>query len=261
VRTIAITNQKGGTGKTTTTVNLAAALGEMGRRVLVLDLDSQANATSWLGTRDAGSELFDVLTAEEPGSLAPLVRPTTAANVELVPSSPQLARADRHLAEAVGGERILDSMIRALPRGRWDYLLVDCPPALGQLTVNALAAVAEILVPVEASTLAVAGLAALVRTVATVRRLLNPRLAYCGILACRIDARTVLARDILATLHGTFARETLVSVIRETVRLREAFGRSLPIASYAPASTATADYRSLAQEIAGQEQAHARPSF
>jgi chromosome partitioning protein len=256
VRTIAISNQKGGTGKTTTAVNLAAALGGLGHRVLVIDLDPQASASAWLGARDAESDLFDALTADEPGQIAPLVRPTSAANVDLVPASPQLARAERHLASTPGGELVLDAMMRSLPVGRWAYLLIDCPPALGHLTVNALAAVHEILVPVEASTMAVAGLAAIVRTVTTVRRLLNPRLDYYGILACRVDARTVLARDILATLQTTFARETLTSVIRETVRLREAFGHSLPIESYAPASTAAADYRSLALEVEARETAH-----
>jgi chromosome partitioning protein len=253
MRTIAITNHKGGTGKTTTTVNLAAALGALGWHVLVIDLDPQASATSWLGGSTEGTGLLDALTADDPGPLALLARPTPTANVDLVPASPQLVRAERHLGETVGGERVLDLMIQALPSAKWDYLLLDCPPALGQLTINALAAAQEILVPVEASTMAMAGLASLITTVGRVQRLLNSHLRYCGILACRVDARTVLARDILATLQDKFAGTMLVSVIRETVRLREAFGRSLPIASYAPSSTATVDYRSLALEVAAQE--------
>jgi chromosome partitioning protein len=260
MRVIAITNQKGGTGKTTTAVNLAAALGELRRRVLVLDLDPQANASAWLGIRDAAGGddgLLDALIAEEDGALAGLVRPTSAPGVEVIPASNQLARAERHLAEALGGEKILSNLVRRLPPRRWDYLLIDCPPALGQLTINALAAALEILVPVEASMMAVAALASLVRTVAKARQRLNPDLVFCGIFPCRVDARTLLARDVVAALRERFPADALATAIRETVRLREAWAHSLPIALYAPASSGTEDYRSLALEISRQEEQHA----
>jgi chromosome partitioning protein len=257
MRVIAVANQKGGTGKTTTTVNLAAALGGLGRRVLVLDLDPQANASAWLGVVDPGSSLLDALIAEDGDSLAPLIRSTSARGVDLVASSPQLARAERHLAAMLGGERILSGLIRGLDASRWDYLLIDCPPALGQLTVNALAATGEILVPVEASTMAVAGLAGLVKTVAQAKRHLNTNLTFCGIFACRVDARTLLSRDVVAALRERFPADTLSTTIRETVRLREAWGQALPIDLYAPTSSASEDFRSLAKEIARQEQRHA----
>jgi chromosome partitioning protein len=257
MRVIAVANQKGGTGKTTTTVNLAAALGGLGRRVLVVDLDPQANASAWLGVRDGGAGLLEALVADDGAALASLVRPSSARGVDLVPASSQLARAERHLGEALGGEKRLLCLIRGLPRGRWDYLLIDCPPALGQLTINALAAAGEILVPVEASTMAVAGVAGLVKTVAQARKYLNADLAVCGIFACRVDTRTVLARDVVAALRERFPGMALATTIRETVRLREAWGRVAPINVYAPRSYGADDYRSLAAEIVQQEERHA----
>ena len=257
MRVIAVANQKGGAGKTTTTVNLAAALGELRRRVLVLDLDPQGNASAWLGVHDAGPGLLEALVAEDDGSLVELVRPSSAAGVDLIPSSAQLARAERHLGTALGGEKVLLSLIRALDPTRWDYLLIDCPPALGQLTINALAAAGEILVPVEASMMAVAGLMGLVKTVRRARQYLNTDLVICGIFACRVDTRTLLARDVIAALHERFPEIALATTIRETVRLREAWGQALPINRYAPASSATKDYRELAVEIVRQEERHA----
>jgi chromosome partitioning protein len=257
MRILAVTNQKGGTGKTTTTVNLAAALARLGRRVLVLDLDPQASTTAWLGVRDGGTGLLDALVAEDGGSLAGLIRPGSAHGVDLIPASAQLALAERHLAAALGGEKILLGLVRGLPRDRWDYLLIDCPPALGQLTINALAAAGEILVPVEASTMAVAGLAGLLKTVAQARKHLNPDLAFCGIFACRVDSRTVLARDVVAALRERFPEVALATAIRESVRLREAWGQAAPIDLFAPHSSGAEDYRSLALEITRQEERHA----
>ncbi len=257
VRVIAIANQKGGTGKTTTAVNLAAALGRLDRRVLLLDLDPQASASAWLAARDAGAGLLDALIADDGGSLAGLVRPTPAQGVELIPSSPQLARAERLLGQVLGGEKSLLALLRGLAPDRWDYLLIDCPPALGLLTVNALAAAGELLVPVEASLMAVAGVAGLMQTVTRARRYLNAGLAIAGIVACRVDTRTVLARDVVAALRASFPDLALETVIRDTVRLREAWGHRAPIDLYAPASHAAADYRSLALEIARQEPRHA----
>ena len=167
------------------------------------------------------------------------------------------ALAERRLAETVGGDRVLLGLLRTLPRDRWDYLLIDCPPALGQLTINALAAAGEILVPVEASTMAVAGLAGLLRTVVQARKHLNADLVVCGIFACRVDSRTVLARDVVAALRESFPELALATTIRESVRLREAWGQAEPIDRFAPRSSGAEDYRCLAQEIARQEERHA----
>jgi chromosome partitioning protein len=255
-RIIAIANQKGGTGKTTTTVNLAAALGERRQPVLVIDLDPQANASSWLGARDGGSGLLDALVAEDGASLADLVRPSCAAGVDVIAASAQLARAEHHLAQTLGGEMILLGLLGTLPRGRWEYVLIDCPPALGLLTINALAAAGELLVPVEASTMAVAGLASLVKTVTQARKRLNANLVIGGIVACRVDGRTVLARDVVVTLRKTFPEITLATTIRESIRLREAPAHA-PILLYAPASSGAEDYRQLAAEVSRLEPRHA----
>ena len=256
MRIIAVANQKGGTAKTTTTVNLAAALGERRQPVLVIDLDPQANASSWLGVRDGGSGLLEALMAEEGASLVDLVRPSCAQGVDLIPASAQLARAENHLAQTLGGEMILLGLLGTLPRGRWDFILIDCPPALGQLTINALAAAGELLVPVEASTMAVAGLASLVKTVTQARKRLNANLVIGGIVACRVDGRTVLARDVVAALRNTFPELTLATTIRESVRLREAPAHA-PILVYAPTSSGAQDYRALASEVSRQEPRHA----
>jgi chromosome partitioning protein len=248
-RSIAVATQKGGSGKTTTAVNLAAALGDLGRRVLLVDLDPQASASAWLGHRDpeAGGRLLAALLEGSP--LAPLAGPSSAPGVEVIAASGQLARAERLLAEAMAGETALRRLLTGFPADRWDYVLIDCPPSLGLLTINALAAAREVLVPVEASLMALSGLADLLRTVKTVQRLVNPDLTVCGIVAVRVVARTVLARDVMAALQRNFPASALGTVIRESVRLREAWGDSQPINLFAPGTSGSADYRSLAMEI------------
>lgn len=247
MRVLAIANQKGGTGKTSTAVNLAAALGEAGHPVLVVDLDPQASASAWLGAPAGGTGLLDALTADS-GVLAPLVRPTPAPAVDLVPASLALARAERDLAEQPGGEQALRLLVEGLP-SRWRFVLLDCPPHLGRLTTSALIAARELLVPVEASTLALAGLGALLETVRRVRRRLNPSLALAGVVACRVDYRNRLSREIVDTLRDRFGDALLATVLRERVRMREAWSHALPITLYDPHGDATADFRQLADEL------------
>lgn len=246
MRRMAVTNQKGGSGKTTTAVNLAAALGEAGRRVLVLDLDPQASASAWLGVRDGGRGLLDVFT--EGRDLSSLVQPTEAPGVDVVPSSAWLVGVDKALAGEVGAETILRRALERLPQ-RWDVVVVDCPPSLGLLAISALAGCPEILVPVETRVMALAGLAALVQTLERVRERLNPELRLTGLLACRVDARTRLSQDVVGTMRERFAGDVFRTVIRENVRLAEAPSFGKPITLYDARSAGAEDYRAAAAEL------------
>jgi chromosome partitioning protein len=247
VRTLAIANQKGGSAKTTTAVNLAAALGERGCRVLVLDLDPQASASHWYGITDTGRGLFEVFV--EHGTLEPLVQPTAAQGVDLVPASAWLVGMDKTLAGEIGAETLLRRHLEALPADRWAYVLVDCPPTLGLLTVNALAAVQAVLVPVETHVMALQGLAQLLQTVDIIKARLNPALALAGILACRVNARTRHAQEIVEELRRRFGALVYQAVIRENVRLAECPSFGCPITHYDPRSTGAEDYRALAAEV------------
>jgi chromosome partitioning protein len=251
MRTLAIANQKGGSGKTTTSVNLAAALGEQNRRVLLIDLDPQHSATAWFGIRNAGKGVLGVFT--DNGNLTDLIQAAGVGGVDLVPSSAWLVGVEKMLAGEVGAETILRRNLERLPQGRWDYVLLDCPPTLGILTVNALAAVAELLVPVEAHVMALGGLAQLLQTVEIVRDRLNPNLKISGILACRVDARTRHAREVVEELRKRSGDLVYRTVIRENIRLAECPSFGQPITSYDPKSAGAADYRALASEIIGQE--------
>ncbi len=253
MRTFGIGNQKGGSGKTTTCVNLAAALGEQGRRVLVIDLDPQHSATSWLGLKNPGKGLYEMFLGN--GGLAEVVQETGVPGVEVVPSSAWLVGVERILAGEVGAERLLSQQMARLPADRWDYLLIDCAPSLGMLTINALAAVRELLVPVEAHVMALAGLAQLLHTVEVVQERLNPDLKVSGILACRVDNRTRHAREVVEELRSRSGNLVYQTVIRENIRLAECPSFAQPITQYDPKSSGAADYRALAREIIAQEQA------
>lgn len=245
MRSLAILNQKGGSGKTTTAVSLAAALGELRKRVLLVDLDPQASASAWLGVQEEGRGLLEVFTAN--GNLAALARDTDVQGVSVVPSSGWLSNVERALAGEVGAEVVLQKAFRQLP-ARWDFVLVDCPPALGLLAVSALAAVREVLVPVEAHVMALSGLASLMRTVEVVRERLNPDLHVSGILACRVS-RTRLSREVLESLRATFGRLVLRAVVRENVKLAEAPSHARPITTYDTHSHGAEDYRAAAREL------------
>ncbi len=243
MRTIAVTNSKGGTAKTTTTVNLAAALGELGHRVLVIDLDPQGSASSWLGVDDVTEGVADAIRGRIP--LAELLFETTAPGVVLVPASPSIVVADpsEETRIALGFLRAMDN----LP-ALWDVVLVDCPPSLGYLGIAPLTACQEALVPVEAHVLAVTGLTSLLETMARVRRRLNPRLRLGGVVACRVN-RTSLSRAIVQRLGEEFPESFIATTIRENIRLAEAPSFQIPITLYAPNSTGAEDYRALAREF------------
>ena len=249
MRAIAITNQKGGSGKTTTAVNLAATLGEKRKKVLLIDLDPQASASGWLGVHDPGSGLLEVFTEDR--SLEDLIHPTKVNNVSLIPSSDWLISAEKALTGEVGAETILRKKIEALPTG-WDYVLIDCAPTLGILTINALCGVTEVLIPVEASVLALSGLAKLLHTVDVVKERLNPDLRICGIVACRVDRRTTHALEVVKRLKDRFGKVFINVPVRENVRLRECPSFEQPITEYDTRSAGAEDYRAIAKAIIRQ---------
>jgi chromosome partitioning protein len=252
MRRISVLNQKGGTGKTTTAVNLGAALAELGKRVLLIDLDPQYSATTWIAAAPVGRGVFDLFADPETTSFEQLIQPTGVNGLFLIGASAWMVGAERALATEPGAETVLRDQVRTLGSDRFDYMLVDCPPTLGVLTVNSLTATREVLVPVECHVMALQGLAQLQQTVGLVRKRLNPDIRVTGVLACRLDQRTKHGPEVVGQLRARYL-ETYRTAIRENVRLAECPSMGQPITVYAPNSSGTADYRSLATEIISQE--------
>ena len=258
MRSITIVNQKGGVGKTTTTVNLAAALAEVGKRVCVIDLDPQAHASLHLGVSASmqGTSIYDVLV--ERAALAD-VRHEISDNLWLVPSHLDLAAAEIELAGEVGREVILRDKIRN-DRDDFDYVLVDCPPSLGVLTLNALVAVNEVFLPLQPHFLALHGLSKLLETVEVVTQRLNGRLRLTGIVICMNEAGTRLAAEVRRDAESFFTAvddpecpwfgaRVFQTNIRRNIRLAEAPSFGQTIFEYAPHSNGAQDYRQLAEEV------------
>ena len=259
MRSIAVMNQKGGVGKTTTVVNLGAALADLGNRVCLVDLDPQAHATLHLGAdpNPDRPSIYEVLTDRK--SLGQ-VRQRLSGNLWLVGSSLDLAGAEIELAGVVGREVILRDKLRE-DEGEFDYLLVDCPPSLGVLTLNALTAVDEVFIPLQPHFLALHGLSKLLETVELVAARLNPRLRLSGIVLCMYDVNTRLAAEVSEDVERFLraARDrptpwsqakTFRTRVRRNVRLAEAPGHGQSIFQYAPHSHGAEDYRQLADEVA-----------
>jgi chromosome partitioning protein len=244
-RIYAVANQKGGVGKTTTAINVAACLAEAGERALVVDLDPQANATSGLGERANGSSSYDLLDGV---ALERLARPTRFANLELVPSRPELAGAVVELARRADGDRYLvDALAHA--REQYAFIFLDCPPSLGPLTVNALAAADRVLVPVQAEYYALEGLSQLVRSVDLVRARLNPRLTLAGVLLTMVDGRTRLAAEVSDEVRRHFGELVFRTVVPRSVRLAEAPSHGLPVTAYDRRSPGADAYWKVAMEL------------
>lgn len=252
MRTIAVANHKGGSAKTTTTVNLAGALGEAGHEVLVIDMDPQGSASAWLGVPNPEVSVMEAIRGRDP--IAHLIYETTAPGVHLVAASPDLVALDRR-----SETDIALGFMRALERlpARWDVVLVDCPPSLGYLAIAPLTVCHEALVPVEAHYMALAGVTSLVETMDQIRVRLNPGLRLGGVVACRVN-RTMHARAVVARLEHRYPEAMVRTQIRESIRLAEASSFRLPITAYAPDSAGAQDYRALAAELFEPARAAAR---
>jgi chromosome partitioning protein len=244
-RIYAVANQKGGVGKTTTAINLAACLAEAGERALVVDLDPQANATSGLGMRANGTSSYDLLDGAPLDSLA---KHTRFDNLDIVPAKPDLAGAVVELAQRADGERYL---AQALASGatQYDFVFVDCPPALGPLTVNGLAAADRVLVPVQAEYYALEGLTQLLQSIELIRRRLNPRLGVGGVLLTMVDGRTRLAHDVEAEVRRHFGPLVFRNSVPRSVRLAEAPSHGMPAIAYDRRSAGADAYWKVAMEL------------
>jgi chromosome partitioning protein len=247
VRTIAVVNRKGGSGKTTTAVSLAAVLAERGLPTLLIDLDPQGSASAWLaGGRDDRDGIYAFVESQDLGAVAAY---TKIPGLEIVRSSPWLQTAERTLKGDISM-----GVLRAVERLRpyWAYVIIDCPPTLSYLSVGALMAVREVIIPVEAHSIALPGVAAVVQEMGRIQSTLNPGLRNPMIVACRVN-RTLHARQVVEELDRTYGWLLARGSIRESIRFAEAEAARLPITAYAPDSGACLDYRQLVDELVERE--------
>jgi chromosome partitioning protein len=247
-RVIAIANQKGGVGKTTTSVNLGASLAELDYRVLVVDLDPQGNATTGLGinARNLQSSVYDVIMAN--AAIEDCVEPTSLRNLFVAPATIDLAGAEIELVPAFSRELKLRRALEEV-RDEYDYVLIDCPPSLGLLTINGLAAADDVIVPIQCEYYALEGLSQLIRNVTLVRTNLNPKLDVRGIVLTMYDARTKLADQVEQEVRDHFGRRVYQTVVPRTVRLSEAPSFGQPIIVFDSTSRGAVAYRELAKEV------------
>ncbi len=248
-RIIALCNQKGGVGKTTTTINLGAALADYGRKVLVVDFDPQGAASVGLGVNPNALDttIYNLL-MERSVTFADVVRSTTVEGLDLLPANIDLSAAEVQLVGEVARESILSRVLRQAEED-YDVILVDCQPSLGLLTVNALTAAHGVLIPLECEFFALRGVALLIETVEKVRDRLNPRLQVDGILATMHDPRTLHSREVLARVNEAFGDQLLHTVIGRTVKFPDSSVAAEPITSYAPTHPGAHAYRQLAREL------------
>jgi chromosome partitioning protein len=249
---IAVANQKGGVGKTTTNVNISACLAERGRKVLAIDIDPQGNTTSGLGVepRQAPLSIYDVLINGEPIERA--IMPTAFENVDIIVSNMELAGAEVELVNMIARESVLKKALGAI-RDRYDYIFIDCPPSLGLITINALTAADKVLVPIQCEYYALEGLSQLMNTIKLVKQHLNTGLEIEGVVLTMFDGRTNLSTQVVDEVKKYFRDKVYGTIVPRNIRLGEAPSHGLPINHYAPDCPGSEAYRDLAQEMIDHE--------
>jgi chromosome partitioning protein len=248
---IAIANQKGGVGKTTTAINLAGALAEQGYRLLCVDMDAQANLTVGLGINLGTVEksMADVL-ADSRATMDEVVLPTQTPGIDVAPSTLELASTEVELFTAIGREQALREALSGWAQNQYDYVLIDCPPTLGLLTINGLVAADSVIIPVQTQYYALKGLTALLKVINQIRaKGLNRDLRVMGLLPTFYDGRTILGREMLDELRELGDHHVFSSIIRQTVKLGEAPLTGRPVTAYASSSEAARSFRELAREV------------
>ncbi|WP_283618026.1 ParA family protein [Ligilactobacillus hohenheimensis] len=246
--TIALANQKGGVGKTTTAVNLGACLNELGKRVLIVDTDAQGNATSGIGISkgDIQHDIYDVLVNGM--GLEGVIMPTSRPHLDVVPATLQLSGAEIELASQIGREQRLADALEPVA-DRYDYVLVDCPPALGILTINAFTACDSILIPVQSEYYALEGLSQLMKTIQLVKKHYNADLHVEGVLLTMLDARTNLGNEVVTEVQKFFKDRVYTTIIPRNVRLSEAPSHGQAVIDYDRTSRGAVEYMALAKEV------------
>lgn len=247
-RIIAMCNQKGGVGKTTTTINVAAALAEYGRKVLLVDFDPQGALSAGLGINTGDlPTVYDLMMNKELKTKSAIIT-TKVANIDLLPANIDLSAAELRLVSEMGREKILKGILKQVSED-YDLILIDCQPSLGLLTVNALTAAHGVMIPLACEFFALRGVALLIETVDKVREHLNEAITVDGILATMYDPRTLHSREVLDRLHEVFGEKVFRSVIGRTVKFPDATVAGVPITTFAPTSDAAESYRTVAREL------------
>ncbi len=248
-KAIAIFNQKGGVGKTTTNINLAACLAIKGKKILVIDIDPQGNTTSGLGIDKRSLEYSSYeLLIDDNVSVEKAIIKTATEGLDLIPASVSLSGAEVELVSVKGRERKLKKAL-AKVKDRYDYIFIDCPPSLGLLTINSLTAVDSVLIPIQCEFYALEGVAQLMNTIEIVRKNLNEKLEIQGVILSMFDGRTNLSIQVVEEVKKYFREKVYTTVIPRNVRLAEAPSYGIPIAEYAPKSTGAEAYRDFAEEF------------
>ncbi len=252
MRSIAFINQKGGVGKTTSTANVGACLAALGKKVLLIDLDPQANLSIHYGVNAQGKDLsiYQIMCGKK--NVSEVLIKTAISGLDLIPSDIDLASAEVELVNTVGRETIVKFYLGEM-LNVYDYVLIDCPPSLGLLTLNALTVANEIFIPVQTEFFALQGVSKLLQTFDIIKKRLNSSLEITGIIACMYDSRTKLGQAVLDKIKEYFEDKVFVTCIRKNIKLSESTSHGMPITVYAPESNGAQDYVALTKEIIAQE--------